>query len=276
MTGMFVRRKTRRVPPSLHALKYGSETIEFLWVRGTGRRLRIEVNSNGRVRVFSPAGAALSQILPFVTGKAAWILRSRDKVRSCVRLTWPSSPRAGDEFYWEGRVLRTDEVPGLRFSFRIEPERFLIVCPPAADSDRLARRAGLRVRVEAERLLRDRVRACLLTIPTLTPGEARRVGLASGFVLTPKSREGLASSPASPTVSFRMMKRRWGSCGRDGRVVLNVRLAQLPVPCADYVILHELCHLRHHHHGRAFVALLARVVPDWKSRKKELEYFMMV
>ncbi|MCX6567315.1 MAG: SprT family zinc-dependent metalloprotease [Candidatus Aminicenantes bacterium] len=263
---MFARQKMRRVPPSLHTLKYGLESIEFLWIRGSGRRLRIEVNSDGRVRVFSPAGAALGQILPFVTGKAAWILRSREKVRHCVRLTWPSLPRAGDEYYWEGRLLRMEEVPGLRFSIRIEPERFLLVCPPAADSDRLARQAGLRVRAEAERLLRDRVRACLLTIPILTPGKARREGLASG----------LAPGLSSPQVSFRMMKRRWGSCGRDGRVVLNVRLAQLPAACADYVILHELCHLRHHHHGRAFVDLLARVVPDWKSRKKELEHFVMV
>ena len=225
MAGMFGRKKTRLATPTLHELKCGAEAVEFLWVRGIGRRLRLEVRPDGGVRVHSPARAGFDEVLSFVAAKAAWILRSRERVRARERLTWPDSSRA-----------------------------------------------RVRLRTGAERLLRERMDLCLL----LTSGKARRVGLAHGLTLTPKGRGGPASGSASPPVSFRMMKRRWGSYGRDGRVVLNVRLAQLPVACVDYVILHELCHLRHHHHGRAFYDLLDRVVPDWKLRKKELDHFVIV
>ena len=70
--------------------------------------------------------------------------------------------------------------------------------------------------------------------------------------------------------AVRWMKRRWGSCGRDGRVVFNIRLVQTPLPLVEYVVVHELCHLKHHHHGKTFYALLAKCLPDWKERRKAL------
>ena len=75
---------------------------------------------------------------------------------------------------------------------------------------------------------------------------------------------------SAPTWSVRWMKRRWGSCGRDGRVVFNIRLVQTPLPLVEYVVVHELCHLKHHHHGKTFYALLAKCLPDWKERRKAL------
>jgi len=62
----------------------------------------------------------------------------------------------------------------------------------------------------------------------------------------------------------------WGSCGKTGTVFFNWRLLQLPARLADYVICHELIHLRAHHHGPAFWALLDSVQPDWRERKDEL------
>ncbi|MHB8054803.1 MAG: M48 family metallopeptidase [Candidatus Aminicenantales bacterium] len=247
---MFRRRKTPPLPPSVQFISKGPERIEFLWIRGAGRRIRIDVAPDGRVCVHSPAGASLARVLPFVAEKAGWILRAREKVNSRTRLSWPVLLCADDEFFWAGRPLRVEESAGPRFSVRIESDRFVLVRPPSGEATRAARRAGLRLRAEAERALGERV--------------AARLPVAEAFDL-PK-----------PRVSFRMMKRRWGSCGRDGRVVLNLRLAQLPETCADYVILHELCHLRHHHHGRAFYDLLARVCPDWKDRKKSLERYILI
>ena len=63
---------------------------------------------------------------------------------------------------------------------------------------------------------------------------------------------------------------RWGSCGSRGAVLLNWRLLQLPVRLADYVICHELVHLREPHHGPSFWALLESVQPDWRERQQEL------
>ena len=63
---------------------------------------------------------------------------------------------------------------------------------------------------------------------------------------------------------------RWGSCGRNGVIYFNWRILQLPVRLADYVIVHELTHLREGHHGPAFWAALGRAMPDWRKRKDAL------
>ena len=54
----------------------------------------------------------------------------------------------------------------------------------------------------------------------------------------------------------------WGSCSRKDNINLNLHLMRLPAPLRDYVILHELCHLRHHDHGEAFHLLLEHLCTD--------------
>lgn len=68
-------------------------------------------------------------------------------------------------------------------------------------------------------------------------------------------------------VEVRDLGFRWGSCGRNGVVYFNWKLLQLPVRLADYVIAHELVHLREGHHGPEFVKALDRAMPDWQKRK---------
>lgn len=74
-----------------------------------------------------------------------------------------------------------------------------------------------------------------------------------------------------PSISVRSMERRWGSLSTQGRMNLNVNLVKTPRACIAYVVTHELCHLEHQHHGKAFYALLERLMPDWERRKKKLE-----
>ena len=66
------------------------------------------------------------------------------------------------------------------------------------------------------------------------------------------------------------MKSRWGSCTALGMVILNLMLIQAPKDLIDYVIIHELCHLKEHNHSLAFYALLEHVLPDWQVRRKQL------
>ena len=76
--------------------------------------------------------------------------------------------------------------------------------------------------------------------------------------------------PPVRSLTVRPMRSRWGSCSSTGHVTLNSMLLQASPECVDYVVMHELCHLREQNHSRRFYALLARFVPDWKARRRAL------
>ena len=73
---------------------------------------------------------------------------------------------------------------------------------------------------------------------------------------------------------IRTMKRRWGSCSNRGKITLSTELIKLPDLYIEYVIIHELCHLRHHNHGSRYYNLSSALLPDWKSIRKELRNYI--
>jgi len=72
-------------------------------------------------------------------------------------------------------------------------------------------------------------------------------------------------------VSIRNQTSRWGSCSRNGNLNFNYRLLFLPVDLADYVIVHELCHLKELNHSPAFWDLVKKTIPDYKQRRLKLK-----
>lgn len=71
-------------------------------------------------------------------------------------------------------------------------------------------------------------------------------------------------------VSIRNQKTRWGSCSRKGNLNFNVKIAMLPPRLADYIIVHELCHLKEMNHSPRFWKLVAQTFIDHKELRREL------
>jgi hypothetical protein len=74
-------------------------------------------------------------------------------------------------------------------------------------------------------------------------------------------------------ITLRTMQRKWGSCSRGTNITLNTSLAGVPRHLAEYVILHELVHLRVFNHGKDFKAEMTKHMPDWAERDRELDQF---
>jgi predicted metal-dependent hydrolase len=72
-------------------------------------------------------------------------------------------------------------------------------------------------------------------------------------------------------VQFRSMSRKWGSCSSRDNITLNSRLTWLPPQLAEYVVLHELVHLKVFNHGKDFKAMMSAHMPDWAERERELD-----
>jgi predicted metal-dependent hydrolase len=73
---------------------------------------------------------------------------------------------------------------------------------------------------------------------------------------------------------IRTMKRRWGSCSNKGVITLSTELIKLSDLFIEYIIIHELCHLKHHNHGAGYYKLLSELFPDWKNVRKDLRKYI--
>ncbi len=76
-----------------------------------------------------------------------------------------------------------------------------------------------------------------------------------------------------PTLKFRLMKSRWGSCQpQNGVLTFNYALLNVPDDCVFYVVAHEFTHFLHPDHSKRFYAQLEKYVPDWKEKRERMKY----
>jgi hypothetical protein len=74
-------------------------------------------------------------------------------------------------------------------------------------------------------------------------------------------------------VNIKNQKTRWGSCSKKGNLNFNYKIIQLPEKLVDYLVVHELCHLKEFNHSKNFWELVARALPDYKAMRKQLRNF---
>ncbi|HXH06553.1 MAG TPA: SprT family zinc-dependent metalloprotease [Vicinamibacterales bacterium] len=223
----------RRPAPRLASLAIGRRTylIEIARVR-RARRYVLRVRPDGSLRVAIPPGGSIREAMRFVRAQRAWIDRER------LRLL--SHPRAPAEWS-DGTVIL---LRGRRVTLRVVTE------------DGNARPAAVIVGGEA---------VPLAGAPRGIRGAVERHLQRLAAAELPARLLELAAAHGFRVAHVRIGDQRslWGSCSRPGRVSLNWRLVQMPPEVRDYVLLHELTHLRVADHSPRFWRLLDELCP-WR------------
>ncbi len=225
-------------------LDHGTTAVSYELIFSRRKTLGITVYPDGRVVVRAPLAASEAEVQELVRKKAGWIVKKRQMFEAYPPPPPPRRYVSGESHLYLGRGYRLTVVQDSRPGVMLAGDRFLL---QVRDSGDLAAKQKLLTewyRARAREVFAERLDACHVV--------AARHDI------------------PYPTMKIRLMKKRWGSCSSKGNINLNLRLIQTPQPCIDYVIFHELAHLRVLNHSAAFYALLARMLPDWRERREAL------
>jgi len=207
-------------------------------IRSNRKSIGIEIDQDGGVIVRAPFHASKVEIFHLLEDKKSWIVKKQKLAFKRAKETPPKQFVLGEEFLFLGTSYPLEIVD------RDDPrlvltDRFYL----AADFQETALVVFTRwYRKQANRVIKDR-----------TADLAQRYGFSYS------------------KIRINSAKTRWGSCGPKGSLNFPWRLVMAPCEVIDYVIIHELIHLRIRNHSKDFWSSLAQIMPDYKHRREWLK-----
>ena len=231
---------------SQFSIIYGTTEIDFSIIKTDRKTLSIEVHPDLSVNVIAPQTASINDIKAKILKRASWILKQKVYFEAFL-------PRIPERQYVSGE---THSYLGRRYILKIK----------IADTNTVKLKAG-NIIVYCKVNTPEKIKH-LLTQWYYSHGEKRfKAIFNNAFAAFTKFNLDY------PELEFKRMKNRWGSCTSSGKIILNTEIIKTPVKCIEYVIIHEICHLVHHNHSKAFYQLLTDKMPDWEKWKYKLENY---
>lgn len=224
---------------------FGTETIGYeIRFLPTRRTLGIEVHPNLSVVVRAPIDCPPDVIQARVSKRAPWISKQLKNFRRYSPRTPQRQYVSGETHLYLGRRYRLKVGAGDTATVKMNRGQIAVTTPSARANPDL-------VHAMLRRWYLDRAKEVLSRVlDQYLP------------MLKGHQRPGLV---------VRAMQSRWGSLSPAGTMTLNANLVQAPRACIEYVVVHELCHLKHRDHDTKFFRLLEQLMPDWEKRKQRLE-----
>lgn len=228
-------------------LYYGEEIIPYQVFLSPNQRSKviIDVLPNGKVYVKAPEKYSLQEIKQAIYKRARWIHRHINKIKQQNTYVLPRKYVSGECHYYLGKryVLKVYKANQKNQGVKLTRGQ-LQVFTPSKDA------------VTVKQLLQEWYQE-----HSEITFERRLEAVGTG----------LSWVKITPTFKLRLMKKQWGSCSPQGKLTLNPHLVKAPRECVDYVILHELCHIKEHNHSKRFYTLLDLHMPGWEVIKAKLD-----
>ena len=225
-------------------------SIEYELIRSRRRTVGITVYPDGRVVVRAPQRAKTADVEAIVRKKVNWIVKKQAMFEQAPPAPPPLRYVTGEKHLYLGRAYPLALHRDNHAHVQLTDDQFNFFTPDTASPERKEKLMREWYRARAKEVFTERLAACHPIAASL--------------------------DIPYPELKTRLMKRRWGSCATNkGSILLNLRLIQTPVPCIDFVILHELAHFKERYHNAAFYALMDQLLPDWRARRAELNSYQV-
>lgn len=228
-------------------LKYGDLSIPYqvYYVPGRQCKVAIHVHPDGSVQVDAPTQASLAEIKQAVGKRSRWLFAHLDRIKAQHIHVLPREYVSGESHFYLGR----------RYLLKVQVNEL--------DEPSVKLRCG-QLQVTTNNVDRETIKSLLWHwYRTHAQNQFdRRLGILC---------QNLSWLKTPPPWKLLTMKKQWGSCSPRGALSLNPHLVKAPSECIDYVLLHELCHLKLHNHSPAFYQHLRKEMPTWESVKGRLD-----
>jgi predicted metal-dependent hydrolase len=221
----------------------GGRIIPYVIKRSSrARHMRIEIRNGTGLTVVIPRNCRLELVDEMLVAKTRWLLDNYDRYVGAVRSPEEAELKFGGTVPYMGRDLRVVSWCGIGAAGRIEVREDALLVGLESGKD------GLTSLVEG-----------------WYRGQA-------GIILERKADEfARAFGVTYNRFSIRGQRTRWGSCSHRGTLSFNWRLIMAPEPVVDYVVIHEVAHLREMNHTKRFWGLVAERCPSWREQKRWLD-----
>ena len=226
----------------MNTVQIGSTIIKYRTVRTGRKTLGINIDPEKGVIVRSPKSLSDNKIEDTIRKKASWILEKLDRVKEIKPKPTPKEYLSGEKILYIGRRYRIQVEPANRSSVKLYQGRFYLNYPKG----------------------KDRIKSIKPALEDWYRWHAKRKFIQR----INKYKKTLGVEPNN--VVIKSQKKRWGSCSSKNNLNLNYRLIMAPMSVIDYIIVHELTHLKYPDHSKDFWNLLETVIPDYEDKQEWL------
>lgn len=235
--------------PRQLAIQFGRRRIEFQLLYSGRKTLAIDVHPDLTVIVTAPQNTEDTAVEQKMHKRASWIVQQQRFFENYLPSIPPRRYVSGESHRYLGRQYRLRVHEGDREAVQMARGQINVLLTNPSNKARLKTLVTGWFRQRAEIIFQELFDAML--------PKAERNGISAG------------------TFEIRRMKNRWGSCTNEGHILLNPDLIIAPKMCIEYVIVHELCHLKEHNHSPGFYRLLQSMMPDWEQRRERLNGYVV-
>lgn len=228
-------------------VRWGRVEIHYIYQLSKRKTLAINVHPDLAVEVLAPLETPVEVIRTRVAKRGAWIQKAWREFELYLPKQPPRRYINGESHRYLGRQYRLHVEQGDGNSAKCLRGYLRVISRNEPTPKSIKAQLEGWYRENAKRVFRERLIECCKIA----------------------SLEGIQEPP----FTIRTMTSRWGSCSNQGRINLNLVLIKATKECIDYVIMHELCHLKEQHHGPRFWRLLEKLMPDYRERRKRLNLY---
>lgn len=234
----------------MYSFQYDSLNIEYNLIKSKRKTFTISVDSNGTVIVKAPSRLSDEKVLELVKEKSRWIKEKLLAVMEIESQRYCRQYVNGDTFNFLGKdysLQLLEDRTIKKLTVNLYNNKLLVTCPSQEH-------------IINEIMIKEAIKkwykqnAKIKIIERVTYYEK---------YLTEKRG----------SVIVKEQKKRWGSCTKEGTLRFNWKIIMAPEPIIDYLVVHEMCHLRYMNHASEFWNLVESILPDYKNSKEWLRKY---